>query len=254
MKSKSPYRIAHLSDLHLTPNDSKARSEPNILGPLKGMNENFRQLIHHEYVRNADLILFTGDITDRGDKESWNVFWDSIKSANVFQKTLVVPGNHDLCCLGIRAGFRKKHAESDLARAVAGLNAGNQHTKFPWAKKVDERVVVIGIDSNNAGNYGVFDNAYGQIGFDQFLKLGNLLRKHASVPVKIVCMHHSPNLCKSETAAKRNMASYSTLDRLTMQVDQKDRQFLRVLCNAFRVRLILHGHLHKADEQVVKWS
>ncbi len=128
---------------------------------------------------------------------------------------------------------------------------GKQHINYPWAKQVDDRVVIVGVDSNNAGNFGIPDNALGRIGFDQFLKLGNLLRKYDSIPVKIVCLHHSPNLCRSETASKRGMKAYTTLDKLTMQMNQSDRQFLRVLCNSYRVRLILHGHLHKSDDQVV---
>ncbi len=247
MKSNVPYHIVHLSDLHLTPSDGKARSEPNILGPLKGMNENFRQLLTQKSITNANLILVTGDITDRGDVQSWKVFWNVIRDAGIWKKTLVVPGNHDLCCLGVRTGSKKDLAKRDLKRVVNGLQMGKQHIKFPWAKQVDKRIVIFGVDSNNAGNYGVLDNAFGRIGYYQFLALGDLFRKYSTVPVKIVCLHHSPNLCRAETAAKRNMKAYSAMDRLMTQMNQKDRQFLRVLCNSHRVRLILHGHLHKAD-------
>jgi len=251
MESESPYKIAHLSDLHLTPDDNDPRSGVNIFGRLKGMNENFRLLLKQNNIQKADSIIITGDITDRGDFKSWKVFWDAVGAAKLKRKVITIPGNHDLCCLGLRGGFRKNNIRKDIRKAVNGLEYCNQPTDFPWAKKIEDRIVLIGVDSNNAGNYHIIDNAYGRIGYAQFLKLGELLRKYRDTPIKIVCLHHSPNLCRPETAKKRGRVKYKTLDYLTTQMDQKDRQFLRVLCASHRVRLILHGHLHQADEQKV---
>ena len=75
-----PLRIAHLSDLHLTSSDAAARSEPRLWGRLAGMNAAFRGLLRSEHVRRADLLLVTGDVTDRGELGSWEVFWEALAS------------------------------------------------------------------------------------------------------------------------------------------------------------------------------
>ena len=56
--------IAHLSDLHLTASDHHSRRNPKIFGTLKGMNEAFRNIIKSRPIRDANLIIVTGDITD----------------------------------------------------------------------------------------------------------------------------------------------------------------------------------------------
>jgi len=104
MASDTIYKIAHLSDLHLTSDDNGTRSEPRIFGPLKGMNTAFRQVVSSTAIQGADLILITGDVTDRGEVEAWRLFWNRIKDAGLADKVRVVPGNHDLCCLSLRLG------------------------------------------------------------------------------------------------------------------------------------------------------
>jgi len=98
--NKPPYRIVHLSGLHLTTSsDAKARSELNMFGKLHGMNVAFRKLVHAKPVQESDLVLVTSDVTDRGDIGSWHVFWEAIKGAGLLRRVLVVPGNHDIYCL-----------------------------------------------------------------------------------------------------------------------------------------------------------
>ena len=45
MPSSSTFRIAHLSDLHLTEDDKARRSAPKLFGRLRGMNAAFRQIV-----------------------------------------------------------------------------------------------------------------------------------------------------------------------------------------------------------------
>ena len=98
MSSKKPYLIAHLSDLHLTPNNGKGRTEVSLPGKkLYGMNPAFRKILKTKNIQESDLILITGDITDLGDRASWNVFHKIIKNSGLGKKTLVVAGNHDVC-------------------------------------------------------------------------------------------------------------------------------------------------------------
>ncbi len=78
-----PFKIAHLSDLHLTARDGASRSEPDLFTPLKGMNFAFRTIIGSQDVKTSDLVLITGDVADRGELESWKLFRDALNKANV---------------------------------------------------------------------------------------------------------------------------------------------------------------------------
>lgn len=86
------------------------------------MNRSFRLLLDSRLIRQADLLMFTGDITDRGDLASWQEFSSSCLSAGVADKILVLPGNHDVCCLGARLpGKRQAYRQQDLMRVRRGL-------------------------------------------------------------------------------------------------------------------------------------
>ena len=253
MPNYKSFKIAHLSDLHLTKTDNASRSEPKLYGALKGMNSAFRKIVKHNAIQDSDLVIVTGDVTDRGDKESWHVFWNAIKDAGLMQRVLVVPGNHDVCCLGTRLPrFSKKgYKESDLKKVAKGLHMGHQSIKFPWIKIVDERVGVFGLNSNNLGNFSALDNAMGELSLYQLKSFASKLHQHRHVPVKIIALHHSPNIPKVETAKKRGQKPFSILERIGHQITEAQRHCLQLLCISHRVRLVVHGHLHMAEERRV---
>ena len=124
------YTIAHLSDLHLTGDERAPRSEPRLFGALRGMNAAFRRLVRAPALQTADLVLVTGDVTDRGEPAAWEVFWRELHDAGLIQRTRVIPGNHDLCHLGVRLTDYR----IDVQRAMAGLGAGMQPVRFPWVE------------------------------------------------------------------------------------------------------------------------
>jgi len=250
MAKTEPFRIVHLSDLHLTASDAAPRSESRLFGRLNGMNAAFRRIIQAAPVQEADLILFTGDITDRGEIKAWAVFWDSLKAAGLSDRVLVVPGNHDVCCLGVRAPW-EKGVQADWEKAVAGLRLGGQPAKFPWVRSPESRVVVFGLSSNNLGNFTAMTNAMGKIGYYQLQSLADKLHVHRDVPVKIVLLHHSPNIPEESTAIKRGQQPIGPLQRKAHQIPHDQRRALRLLCITQRVRLILHGHLHMVEDRRV---
>lgn len=248
----SPFRIIHLSDLHLTRSDGCKRTGLTFFSALRGMNHAFRQLLATDPLQEADLVLVTGDVTDRGEIDAWRVFWQSIDAAKLRARVLVVPGNHDVCCLGARlprAGVG--YTEADLQKAVAGLALGGQHTRFPWAEQVDPRVVVFGLNSNNLGNLTAATNAMGEIGYFQLRRLAELLYQHRDVPVKIIILHHSPNIPELETAKRRGTPPIGVLARRGHQIPREQRRGLMLLSVTHRVRLILHGHLHLDEERKI---
>ena len=74
------FKICHLSDLHLTAQDSGRRSEPKLPHRrLYGMNKAFATVLRSPKVQSADSILITGDVTDKGDHETWLRFNENSK-------------------------------------------------------------------------------------------------------------------------------------------------------------------------------
>ena len=85
-------RIAHLSDLHLAESEEIRLVEAE----LPAGNRAFSKLLETAEVGAADLVLMTGDLTDRGTAASWKVFLDALDAHGLADRTLLVPGNHDL--------------------------------------------------------------------------------------------------------------------------------------------------------------
>jgi 3',5'-cyclic AMP phosphodiesterase CpdA len=240
----------HLSDLHLTARDDEARSEPRLLGKLVGMNGAFRAIVRTRAVQKADLVLVTGDVTDTGKVAEWGVFWDAVRGAGLRRRVLVIPGNHDVCALGLRVSVLwSGYSKRDLAKAVKGLKMGHQPVKFPWARQVDPRVVLFGLNSNNLGNWSGASNALGELSHFQMESFARLLRKHSQVPVKIVALHHSPNIPGKKTARKRKVPKMGVLSVEGHQIPEGQRRSLRLLCVTQGVRLIVHGHLHRREDR-----
>jgi 3',5'-cyclic AMP phosphodiesterase CpdA len=244
--------IAHLSDLHLTALDHQGRHKARIFGSLKGMNEAFRNIIKSRPIRDADLIIVTGDITDRGDIETWKFFWNQINAAGLSSRVMVVPGNHDVCCLGARLSFTKKaYRQRDLEKINNGLQIGNQPAQFPWVREYDNRVAVFGLNSNNLGNFTFLSNAKGRIGQDQLLSFAEQLYKHRSAAVKIVVLHHGPNIMEETDVKKRGTKLMGRLMLTGRRIPNRQQRTLLLLCLSHGVQLIAHGHVHKPEDRIV---
>ena len=236
---KKSLSIAHLSDLHLTATDSGRRYEDRA----RGMNANLNRLLTHQAVRDAELVLITGDVSDRGGLAAWNVLWRAVRAAEIdLRRVLVIPGNHDAACLGLR---RTRPTTEDLAIVRSGLEKGKQRRRLPYVRRfADGDIAVFAVDSVNAGNLNLIDNAIGRIGFDQLATLGRLLDEHDDVPCKLIALHHSPNIPSSATSKRRGEQPTPFWQRQALQIDRADRVALRLLARVFRVKAILHGHTH----------
>ena len=248
------FKICHLSDLHLTAGHNGRRSEPKLpRRRLSGMNEAFGMVLRSPKVQNSDSIVITGDVTDKGDNESWLRFNEILESAGVREKTKLIIGNHDIC--GVK-GFLRSTDKSKLKSFDNGrlkrsmMRIGFRHD-YPWAENLNEEIVLFGIDSNNSGNFGLLDNAIGRIGKFQLEAFARLLSKHKDAPVKIVALHHSPNIPGRATQIKRKGRADPEWVRFTHEIPKEDRWALRFLCLSQGVRLIIHGHLHEQEDRYV---
>lgn len=230
-------KIIQLTDLHLTKNDTDKRT--GIFDGLTGMNQNFLKIINHSEVTTADIILVTGDVTDKGDTESWEFFWREIKKAKLSKKTLVIPGNHDVCCLDLigRENPKSTLVLEDYRKLKKGLSINQQKTSFPCIElKSYKRLAIFSVNSNNMGNTGVVDNAIGIISKQELESFEKLLQEtkenEASVKVKLLLMHHSPFLPNE---------SYP----FGSEMDRNSSDILLELCRKYGINIILHGHLHQ---------
>jgi 3',5'-cyclic AMP phosphodiesterase CpdA len=86
-------RVAHLSDLHVTEGDKVRMVERPIPG---GNRPLARLLLDPGELSQADLVVVTGDVTDRGTAASWRRFLDLVSQAHLNDRVVLVPGNHDL--------------------------------------------------------------------------------------------------------------------------------------------------------------
>ena len=248
------FKICHFSDLHLTALDNGRRSEPKLPHRrLRGMNEAFRTVLRSIKVQKSDLILITGDVTDKGDYETWLRFNEILKSADVREKTKVVIGNHDVCGMKgfVRPMDKRLLKTFDIERLRRSMTTIGFRHDYPWAEKLNEEIVIFGIDSNNSGNVGALDNAIGRIGRFQLEAFARLLKTHKETPVKIVALHHSPNIPGRATQIQRKGKADPEWVRFTHEIPKEDRWALRFLCLSHGVRLIVHGHLHEQEDRRV---
>jgi len=119
--SNKPFKIAHLSDLHLTAKDGASRSEPDLFSHLKGMNVAFRTIFGSQEVKISDIVLVTGDVIDQGDLEFWRVFGNTVTEASLKDRMRVIPGKRDVCCLGARLPWvYKQYREDDMKKVRKG--------------------------------------------------------------------------------------------------------------------------------------
>jgi plasmid stabilization system protein ParE len=95
-------RVAHLSDLHVTEGDRVRLVEH----PRPGGNRSLAALLERPELRQADAILITGDVTDRGTADSWQRFHELVAGAGLAERVVLVPGNHDLSLIDPLGNWR----------------------------------------------------------------------------------------------------------------------------------------------------
>jgi 3',5'-cyclic AMP phosphodiesterase CpdA len=98
-------RVVHLSDLHITEGERVRLAER----AAPGGNAVLAALLARPEVARADVLVVTGDVTDRGTAGSWQRFGELIDRAGVKDRVVLVPGNHDLALVDPWGGLRDPH-------------------------------------------------------------------------------------------------------------------------------------------------
>lgn len=94
--------VVHLSDLHITEGDRVRMAER----PVRGGNQVLGSLLARPEMKQADVIVITGDVTDRGTAASWQRALELLTAAGLIDRVVLVPGNHDLALVDRWSGFR----------------------------------------------------------------------------------------------------------------------------------------------------
>ncbi|MBL8884609.1 MAG: metallophosphoesterase [Hyphomicrobium sp.] len=93
------WRVAHLSDIHAVAERYGFRIESGRAGP-RGNDVLARVLMQLDAIHKSnplDVVLISGDMTDAGRSTEWAEFLDQISSYPALaERTLILPGNHDL--------------------------------------------------------------------------------------------------------------------------------------------------------------
>ena len=93
------WRIVHLSDIHVVGDRYGRRVESGRAGPSG--NDRLKRLLAELDAIHAkdklDTVLITGDMTDAGISSEWAEFMDALADHPALaERTLMLPGNHDL--------------------------------------------------------------------------------------------------------------------------------------------------------------
>jgi 3',5'-cyclic AMP phosphodiesterase CpdA len=87
--------LVHLSDLHIVEQPRVRLVERRVAGG----NARLEAILDATPLDDTDLLVITGDVTDRGTAIAWRSFLEILDERGLAERTLLVPGNHDLALL-----------------------------------------------------------------------------------------------------------------------------------------------------------
>ena len=207
-------RIPHLSDLHLTADDSAPA------------NRNAWRLVHHiieGYAEDENVVLITGDLTDNGqesERRALEALLLALKAAGF--KVLGCAGNHDYALGG----------NIFLPESIVPFNKTIGVGTYPtiWRAK-SEPLTFIGLDSADPGDAEWF--AQGIVGKAQLALLSGILDETRLAGRKsLVYLHHHPFL------------RIKALEDLGMPLVDADALMERL---EGRAECLLFGHRHVSE-------
>lgn len=244
---KSPFTVAHISDLHLSANHKRV----NI--------RNTKRLLDYIGGLNVDHLVVTGDITASAERADFQLARSIFAGFGLLnpRKMSVVPGNHDIFG-GVHMAeeifeFPRKCKKTNFQRKVdmfveyfgelfKDTIVASEHHPFPYLKPLGA-VVLVGM--NSVAEYSAMKNPVGSNGAVDEKQQERLDRLLTSFPfkhqAKIVLIHHHFNKVKSYGDGTMQ-AVWQVIEKQTMKLRGK-----KVLMDLFRkhgVGSVLHGHYH----------
>lgn len=250
------YTIAHISDLHLSPEHHPERSF------------HFRSVLQDCIDRNVNHIVITGDITHQAKKIEFEEFRQIASEAKVLdgKRLTVVVGNHDVFGAPYRAEellefpsiCKTTDYQTMLDRffhqtkeTYDGTIRAERTSLYPFVKPVGP-VSLVGL--NSIARWSPLKNpigSNGEIDDHQFDLLETLLSDLERRKRRVLILIHHHFCTHREPEGSSNLERlWSAIETSTMKLRKKKR--LLTLFRRTGVEGVLHGHVHRTDEYMRK--
>ncbi len=225
---KTPFTLAHFSDVHLSPITGFGPRYWNAKRTLGFLNwQRGRKHVHERSVADrlmadaialrADHIAITGDLINLGLPFEYEAALSWLEALGSPDTVTVVPGNHDV--------YTRLAGHPGIALWAAYMGSEEQSLAFPFIRRVGP-LALIGL--NSAIETPPFVAA-GRLGAHQIEVAGEMLERLAGEDViRVVLIHHPP--LPGLASARRALVDAA--------------QFARVLERA-GAELVLYGHNHR---------
>ena len=225
---KTPFTLAHFSDVHLSPITGFGPRYWNAKRTLGFLNwQRGRKHVHERSVADrlmadaialrTDHIAITGDLINLGLPLEYEAALSWLEALGSPDTVTVVPGNHDV--------YTRLAGHPGIARWAAYMGSEEQSLAFPFVRRVGP-LALIGL--NSAIETPPFVAA-GRLGAHQIEVVGEMLeRLEEENVIRVVLIHHPP--LPGLASARRALADAA--------------QFARVLERA-GAELVLYGHNHR---------
>jgi 3',5'-cyclic AMP phosphodiesterase CpdA len=230
---KDTYRIAHLSDLHLT-----------------GVNRDFEcslALVEDATELGAEHIVISGDLVESGEMGVLKNFVAALKRLGWAgsNRLTIIPGNHDI----FPATYRKMPSlrrptsiYEDFVAITRGSRTGKgfrslrRGVAYPFGKVLNERVVLVGLDTTRNDQWLPTSWASGELSEEQMTATDEFFSDWSHIPHRIIVMHHHP--------WRENFVGGNLIEQNF--VKPPPEEVLRWL-HGSRATLVLCGHVHQKD-------
>lgn len=245
-------RIAHLSDLHLSPDHFPERTDA------------LYEILDHCSKLRVDHVVITGDITNQGKSNEF------IHARNVFkefglldpQKLTVTIGNHDIfggpyyaedvlafpgVCRQTDYDAKVKEFTTAFRETFDGSKYVSSSSIFPFVKIVRD-VAFVAI--NSVAPWSSMRNPLGSNGEVSKKVVRQLEEWLSSTLLKgktiIVVIHHHFHKLEKGSSSGGLARLWHAIESSTMKLRKKKRLFR--LFKKTSVDLVLHGHVHRHEK------
>ena len=239
-------KIAHISDLHIS-----GKQDRRQLDHLDRLFDHFNTI-------GYDHLVISGDLSDSANKVDWEIIRQKLEDHGLYhwEKTTVIPGNHDLIQLEEELRFynalnplpqvRKKAFDRRVLEfciffqeLITGEEGGDK--AFPFLKIINFSSVKIALAAlNSVYPWYPADNPLGARGY---ISPGQLRAISAQSVLKSLEDCVVIGLCHH---AYKVYGTDSPIDQAfdwTMELKNRD-EFLSVM-KVIHAKLVLHGHFHR---------
>jgi len=250
------YRIAHLSDLHLS-----AEYFPERIHTVRLLFRRCQEL-------NVDHIVITGDVTNQARIEELNLFRSLLQEHSLLdgRKVSVVIGNHDIfggpyyaedvlkfpsACQSADYDAKVNLFYTTLKETFEGATLVQPEQPFPFVKVFGE-IAIVGI--NSVARWHGVKNPIGSNGKVERKQIESLkaLLLNARMKNKLViaAMHHHFQMKEETDIQSKTKQLWRAFESATMKLHKKKKLIKLLLSSG--VTTILHGHVHRHDQYQYK--